>query len=123
MGLYDTVEIHESIDVPDEMGDVRTLQTKSLECLMDSYRVTEEGRLEREETETHLVPEEDRPHPDEDGLMKMAGMFNEESLGWKDTDYHGIVEVHESIGDEYRSFDLKFTDGELVDIEYKGERG
>ena len=129
MGLYDELTFEKGLDVdfppigadPFEI----TWQSKSIARhlpLLETYRVTDSGRLLKEEVEYTTVPEEDRPRYDEElggfenEFERGFGMLNRESKGWEDTAYHGIFEFHSSIDGTYVSLEAKFTDGELVEI-------
>lgn len=127
MGLFDTVTIEDGFDIsfPGLDTDPTRIdwQTKTLDRpAMDVYKLTMNGRLFKEQAHYEKVPEEERPAYDEERggfkkeSMKALGMLNKVHDGWEDTNYHGIVEIHRTIDDEYVSFDLKFTDGELVDV-------
>lgn len=129
MGLYDELTFEEGLDVdfPTLDGDPFdiTWQTKSIarhHPLRDMYRVTATGRLLKEDVEWNVVPEEERPEYDEElggfenEFERGFGMLDRESMGWEDTEYHGIFEFHSSIDGTYVSLEAKFTDGELVAI-------
>ena len=129
MGLYDELTFEEglNVDFPAVDGDPFdiTWQTKSIarhHPLRDMYRVTATGRLLKEDVEWNVVPEEERPEYDEElggfenEFERGFGMLDRESMGWEDTEYHGIFEFHSSIDGTYVSLEAKFTDGELVAI-------
>ena len=89
---------------------------------MDVYKITMDGRLYKEDARYESVPEEERPGYREeiDGFEndweRGRGMYAKIHDGWKDTDYHGILEFHAHIGGESYAYEAKFTDGELVEI-------
>lgn len=126
MGLYDIVELPDTVELPDFAGNPTEIewQSKTLQShpCMDVYKLTSEGRLLKEDAEYEQVPEEDRPNYDEDiggfknEIDEMFGSISKERHGWDDTEQHGIVEIHGVFEDTYYSYELKFTDGELVDI-------
>lgn len=127
MGLYDHVVIEDglAVEFPDLDDDPTRIdwQTKSLACpSMAVYKVTMDGRLFEEDAHYEEVPEDERPRYDEEieGFAKdwerAFGSLSKVHEGWSDTNHHGIVEIHSTVNDEYVSFDLKFTDGELVEI-------
>lgn len=130
MGLYDTVTFESGLDIsfPDLDFDPFEInwQTKTLarqRPCMDTYRITADGRLLKEECEYESVPEEERPRYDEElegferPLDRGLGSLRKIHHGWSDTEYHGIFELHKSVDGEYVSLDVKFTDGELVNVE------
>lgn len=127
MGMYDTVEIEDGVDVSFPGLDTAPTriewQTKTFRRpALEVYKVTMDGRLYKEDADYETVPEEDRPGYDEErgsfenDWQKGWGMLNKVREGWSDTDHHGILEIHSVVDDEYISYDLKFTDGTLVDI-------
>lgn len=127
MGLYDHLAIEDGLDTsfPGLGADPTRVawQTKSIgRPYMGRYKVTMDGRLYEADIDVEYVPEEDRPMYDEEQggfeseLHAAAGMFSESVEGWTDTGYHGVVEIHASVDDEFFSYDLKFTDGVLVDV-------
>lgn len=129
MGLYDTVKFEAGLEI--EFPDIGvdpfevTWQSKSISRYhpaLDTYRVTEDGRLFKEDAELEFVQEEERPWYDEaiggfeSSVAKMIGSLREVHHGWEDTEYHGIFELYASIDGEFVSVEAKFTDGHLVAI-------
>ena len=118
MGVYDRIEFDEDLDteLPGFEGDPSEIvwQTKSLqEPLLETYRVSEDGRLLKEEVEYEEVEGEEREAPGDLPNLPKRGKVH---LDWSDVEYHGIFEFHRIVDDEYRSFEAKFTDGKLVEI-------
>jgi hypothetical protein len=121
MGIYDRVEFDEDLDpeFPGFDGDPSEIvwQTKTLQKhpLLENFRVSDEGRLLKEEVEYEEVPGEERGSsevlPDLD-LPKRRKVH----LGWSDIEYQGVFKFHSIIDDEYTSFEARFTDGNLVKI-------
>ena len=133
MGLFDRVTFEDGIDVVVPELEVNitevTWQTKTIRRpAMENYKVTSEGRLFRQEVRTESVPEEERPRYDEElggfesDIDGIIGMFRTIPQGWTDTNYHGIVELHRTIDDEYVSLKAKFTDGDLVEVRLDDRR-
>lgn len=127
MGMYDTITIEQGIEIsfPDLDSDPSCIkwQTKTFEQpALVEYKITTDGRLFKEDASFETVPEEDRPGYDpesggfENKLNKSLGALKKVRNDWIDTEYHGIVEIHEIVDDEYVSYDLKFTDGTLVAV-------
>jgi len=119
MGMFDTVLIE--YDWPDDIED-NSFQTKDLENMMDNYTITEEGRLIFHKCHMEEVPEEERPYYgkpewDTNPIFQIMGCMNSVFDEDVDMNFHGILEVYNLIGDEWFSYNLKFTDGILVDIE------
>lgn len=125
--MYDTVTIEQADtavfpSLPIDLTSVEW-QTKTLnEPLLESYRVTADRRLLKEDTTFREVPEEDRPlyETEKDGFahdwQKAFGAIEEVHHEWSDTEYHGEFEIHAYPEDERVSLQLKFTDGKLVDV-------
>jgi len=127
MGMFDEVKIE--YEMPDSEIQNETFQTKSLENMMDNYTITKEGRLIFHKCHYEEVPEEERfyygkPEWDENkALFKFIGSMTSVYDGDVDMQYHGILEIHTMLGkykddgSTWYSYDLKFTDGVLVNIE------
>lgn len=144
MGMFDYLRCE--VPLPDGWQPDE-LQTKDFDCEMVTHVITQDGRLMLERIdETHIVPKEDRPYPNDDGLLGACGMLrHDKSL--HDSHFHGVVRFY---GSEYRQLDgspaqyngvmhgpdgvsdyitgkplkhiwheynAKFTDGKLVSIE------
>jgi len=129
MGLFDRLTFEDGLDVafPDIGVDPFevTWQTKSItrhHPMMDNYKVTADGALFKEEAEYEHVPEEERPYHDEEvggfegPVQEMAGSRRKIHHGWSDTEYHGVFEFHRTIDGDHVSLEVKFTDGQLVEI-------
>ncbi|MFC6787125.1 hypothetical protein ACFQFH_14950 [Halobaculum halobium] len=129
MGAFDRLRFEDglAIEFPGIGADPFeiTWQKKSItrhNPLMENYKITNAGRLFKEDTDYEHVPEEERPHYDEDAggfespLMRAAGSLQKVHHGWSDTDYHGIFEFHRTVDGDYVSLEAKFTDGRLVEI-------
>jgi len=119
MGMFDTVII--DYDWPDEITDTE-FQTKDLEDMLDTYTINEEGRLVLHKHHHEEVPEEERPYYgkpewDENPIYRIMGSINSVFDEYVDMNYHGMLEIHNFIDGEWFSYNLKFTDGTLVDIE------
>jgi hypothetical protein len=149
MGMFDYIRC--DYPLPDGWKPSE-LQTKDFNCEMVMHVITAGGRLMLERIdETHIVPKEERPHPNEDGLLGMMGMLRHQKSS-HESDFHGVVNFY---GSEYRHLDgrparprgishgpdgvkdytsgeelkhvwheynAKFTDGKLVSIEVVDEK-
>lgn len=144
MGMFDYIRVE--VPLPDGWQPDE-LQTKDFDCELVCHVITHDGILMLERIDnTEIVPKEDRPYPNDDGLLGMVGSLkHEKSL--HDSHFHGIVNFY---GSEYRNLDdtpaspngvchgpdgvtelqtgvplkhiwheynAKFTDGRLVEIE------
>jgi hypothetical protein len=144
MGMFDYVRCE--VPLPDGW-EPHDLQTKDFDCELVTHVITKDGRLMLERIdETHVVPKEERPYPNDDGLLGMCGMLRT-VRSQHDSNFHGVVNFY---GSEYRTMDdkpatprgvshcegratdyttgeplkhiwheynAKFTDGQLVSIE------
>lgn len=144
MGMFDYIRCEAPLPDGWEPGE---LQTKDFDCDLVTHVITKDGRLMLERIdETHLVPKEERPYPNDDGLLGMCGMMRTVTSR-HDSKFHGVVNFY---GSEYRHLDgrpaqpkgvshgpdgvkdyttgeplehvwheynAKFTDGQLVGIE------
>ena len=85
-------------------------QTKDFDCLLTKYKISDEGRLLEEEGGLELIPEEKR--------TSKFGFAEWIHKGWKDTNYHGMLNFYSYSGVKETSIEYlaKFTDGTLVEI-------
>lgn len=145
MGMFDYIRCEATL--PDGWKPDGPLQTKDFDCDLVCHVITADGRLMLERIDaTHLVPKEERPYPDDDGLLGMCGMVRTDT-SLHESKFHGVVNFY---GSEYRTledkparprgvlttgegssdmttgeklkhvwheYDAKFTDGRLVSIE------
>lgn len=118
MGMFDS--LHCDYPLGDERVQGHEFQTKDLECLMESYRITEDGRLLLKDVEWQWV--------DDPGNTFLGGHLDEVSHEWVDTNYHGILNFYTYYRDEEKmehvsvDFYAKFTDGKLVDLNRSDQR-
>lgn len=95
-------------------------QTKDFENIMDTYIITEDGKLLREQWHYEDVPEEQRPYfgkPEWDKAFgRIAGCMKKISEGWVDTNFHGWLNFYTSTPEGWLEFDVKFTDGYLSEV-------
>lgn len=111
MGLYDTIHIEQDIDEIRDGFDRLQSKTVKTRPALDVYKI-ENDRLYRQEFEMEETDEE----------MSFAdSTINKRTknvTGYEDVEYHGEIEIHTSDReeDQYLSYKLKFTDGELVNV-------
>ena len=131
MGLYDTVELHDGVhlpEYPDEVAPAEDVdwQTKGIDRpSMTTYRITADGRLLEEEWHSEEVPPEDRPYAsrddvDEDDLRYMVGSLKRVHDGWiKRNDYHGRFTITHSFEtlEDLVIYQVTFTHGRLEGFE------
>ena len=128
MGMFDNVELH-GYPIPDnhyatsnETLAETVFQTKDLDNALDTYFITEEGRLMHNQVTYELTPEEERPWKNDPELMDhpladLVGMLRPVKSEIVDTDYHGYLKIYTSIDNEWIEFVIKFTDGKVVSME------
>lgn len=85
MGMYD--EIHFEKPPIVNQPELLYFQTKSLENIMQGYRITEDGRFQEEDC-VYREPREDEKY--KIGEMTLPFMVKE-FKGWKDTNFTGEV--------------------------------
>ena len=117
MGMYNDILCE--YPLPDYKGN-GNLQTKDFECdCLTEYKITKDGRLLRFEFDEEIIPEDERPlcknKPPEErtAFDKACGFLRNRNTEWKDTNFHGILRMHDICYD----VSIKFTDGKLVSIE------
>lgn len=135
MGMFDTVTFEDvgQLPLPDKLkGFVlpNDFQTKDLECLMDEYVISNNSLHKK------IYKYEDLTDSEYQEYLKSIEQFKSSSLYdfWKDSgkkkrvfdhletvrEMHGYVRVYDYVKDDdseyYIEYNLKFTDGILVDI-------
>lgn len=112
MGLFDYV--HVLWPMPAGYQD-RAYQTKDFpKPFMESYQITQDGRLLHEDVEYYTVPEEQRPGyqrylaTGKKGYL-IEGFLGERNRHWIDTMYHGNVVFYDI--DVW--FTARFNNGQL----------
>lgn len=121
MGMFDYLFIdtkmlpvsdEEKIIIVDEPG----WQTKDFENVMTEIYITNDGELKINRWEYEVVPKEERPHPDDDGIAGLVGSLRRSNERLETIPHHGYVRFYTSISGKWYEFNAKFTDGKLVEI-------
>jgi len=134
MGLFDTVELFEGVHLPDYPDGLAPAsdaawQTKGIDRpAMETFRITADGHLYKEEVHYKRVPPEDRPYAsredvDEDDLLYGAGSRKRIHDGWTHRDsYHGRFRITHSFDavESLVSYQVTFTHGQLEGFERAG---
>lgn len=101
-------------DVIDAIKEENDFQTKCLDNYLGNYIITAQGYLKSQHFEEYEhINDEDSPLK---FRVKQKGEY------WMDENFHGIVTIYNGypiINDDnqiYINFNLKFTDGQLVNI-------
>lgn len=127
MGLFDTVTLHEDVQLPEYPAgapppETVEWQTKGIDRpSMSTFRITTGGRLLKENWHSKEVPPENRPHAnredvDEDDVLYMAGALERVHDGWTERDnYHGRFKIKRSFDDidGLVTYEVTFTHGRL----------
>ena len=117
MGMFDTLKVEIKIPGFSEVPNIE-FQTKSLDCALENYVITNNGELYREvwehkwiEDETHFLGGYDYRIPDS---------YRREYL----TDYHGDIIFYEgrSADGTWRDYTARFTEGKLTRIWYEDKQ-
>ncbi|MFC6722055.1 hypothetical protein [Halobacteriaceae bacterium SHR40] len=131
MGLFDTVKLYDDVHLPEYPENAKPAggidwQTKGIDrpC-MDTFRITADGRLLKEEWHAETVPPEDRPYAsrddvDEDDPRYYMGMMERIHDGWIERhEYHGRFEITHSFdsADLVVRYRVTFTHGRLENFE------
>lgn len=142
MGMIDTVIIDSKITLPDFPKELNHANirwdTKSLLQELRSFRISSEGRLLMKKQDRREMTKEERERYAKDKgydsweELKNSSRYDPmrkyitENERWVDCNYHGVFEFHSKVGDNgydtYFSYEAKFSDGDLDDITFLGDR-
>lgn len=132
MGMFDTIKC--LYPLPDGF-DAEGLewQTKDLECELDEYTITADGRLVHDEWKYESVPDNERPYPEAtEGLKSVMGSIrrvvtkpNVEVPYHGDIVFygsnvcasgHGMCVTDDDQPPQWREYSARFTNGRLQEI-------
>ena len=127
MGMFDTIFVNVYL-LPlnkDELelfqktyeSDIINCQTKDLDCDLTEIYITDEGDLKINRWEYEEVPKEERPHPNAEGLLGLAGSLRRINQRLEMIYHNGTVVFYTDIGDLWYEFTATFTNGKLDYIE------
>jgi len=122
MGMFDTLKINmDKLPLtPEErkgLGKEPWFQTKDFDCTLTEVYITDEGELKINRWEYESVPMEERPHPNEEGLLGIVGSLRRGNERLETIPYHGYVNFYtDGKDDRWYEFNAKFTDGKLVEV-------
>jgi hypothetical protein len=122
MGMFDELRCEAPLPRP-EMQD-RTFQTKDMNCVLEEYTITREGRLVCHPHRLEANPDwVDDPSK---GIAGLFGMLQRVDLPSYDRNYHGDIyfydfdkpDAERAPGDygDLITFRARFTDGQLTSI-------
>ena len=129
MGLYDNVKCKYKLPGATKEVQNDTFQTKDLGSTMDHYTITEEGELVNHVYEYYEVPEEERPNYgtpewDSNPYSKLLGSMRSKFIENRKINYHGVISIYTiADDDEWWEYEIKFTDGKVVDIRRINKKG
>jgi len=123
MGMFDYLKCERVM--PDGYdGRANQFQTKDFECAMVEYQISPEGRLLQPIWHSEEVPKNERPYPNNDGLLGICGSLRIVVEKMHDMNYHGIVHFYDyNSKQEWHGYLAKFTEGQLVSIECDSRTG
>jgi hypothetical protein len=117
MGMFDTLKVQLKIPGFAEVPDVE-FQTKSLDCALENYVITNNGELYREKWDYNWIT--DDTHFLGGYEHKIEGSYRREYL----TNYHGDIIFYEgkSVDGRWRDYTARFTEGKLTRIWYEDKQ-
>lgn len=104
MGMYDNVRCEYPLPGIADPAKIE-FQTKSMDTLFETYRITAEGKLEAEDYDL-----EDQSDPNAKGFMRFVGSCTRIPKGWNPVDFTGTLNFY---GNE--------NSGNLFLISFEGE--
>ena len=118
MGMFDTLYVNVNLlPITNEEQELFeedcSFQTKDFDCELSEIYITDDGELKINRFEYEEVPKEERPHPDVDGLMSLAGSLRRINERLETIPYHGIVNFYTQVNNVWYEFFAKFDDGKL----------
>ena len=117
MGMFDYLRVDRQL--PDGTdGSTAQFQTKDFECSMVEYQISAEGRLLQPIWHSEEVPKEQRPFPNDEGFLGLAGSMRTVVDRMHDMNHHGIVNFYrwDAAAKKLHEYNAKFTEGQLVGI-------
>ena len=113
MGMYDNLSC--AVPLPDGYTG-GGFQTKDLDCILARVEIRADGTLWIERFNQEVVPETERPYPNETGILALVGMLRSVNVRWEQVRLHGILNFYAGDATTWHEYDAKFTDGKLVSI-------
>lgn len=119
MGMFDTVRCKVVLPGTHPFGANSVFQTKSLDCMMDEYVIEEDGQLLVHTGTYEVVPKEQRPYPNDEGIRGVIESLTFVSTGWKPVDAHQRVCFYGDRDNIWYEWETMFTHGKLEGIVVK----
>ena len=109
MGMFDDITCY--YPLPDGRTDLNPdgFQSKSLDCCLDRYVITREGRLILRAYDLEVIPDEERE-------KTWSPIFRRVNERDEVLPYHGLIRFYQCGPDGWGEYEAKFTDGLLVSI-------
>jgi hypothetical protein len=122
MGMFDSLYFNKEIlplsdDILKDLPDDIEWQTKSLDCVLEKLFI-KNGELLVETYDTELIPENERPYPNEPRL-RFYGMYQQINVRLEKYEYSGTIIFYSSVNDVWYEFFGEFQDGKLIKITNK----
>ena len=123
MGMFDTVKIslHKLPLTKSELkklGHDPWFQTKDFDCVLTNIRIDDDGSMTEDKWETELVPKEERPYPDDEGILGCMGMLKHVNERTEKMDFTGIFHFYTNsvVDDEWFEFQCEADKGVMKTI-------
>lgn len=98
------------------IGDKPGWQTKDLDCQMTEIYITEEGKLQVNKWTYEIVPKEERPHPEDDGILGMMGMLKRVNEHLEDITTEPTLTFYSDVKGKWYEFTAIFENAKLKEI-------
>jgi hypothetical protein len=118
MGMFDTLFVNlDFLPLTSEeqefLGEDCSFQTKDFDCELTEIYITDDGELKINRFEYQDVPRHERPHPNDDGILGLAGSIRRINERLETISYNGFVEFYTYVDGVFFEFFAKFDDGKL----------
>lgn len=121
MGMFDQIKCNYPLPNTPSVIQNDTFQTKDFYNAMDDYVITSEGRLLHKKYNWEIVPEKERPYYgksewNKNPLFQMIGSLKRTDEEVVDIEFHGILNMYTHVNGMWYEYNIKFTDGNVVEI-------
>lgn len=118
--MYDEVVCYYSLPGITKIGLI--FQTKTFDGLLDKYTIIETGRIIHHSCHWEVVPEEERPYYgkpewEKNTIYQIMGSLKTVHDADIDINFHGYLNMYTHIRKKWFEYNIKFTDGNIVEIE------
>lgn len=115
MGLYDHIRCRAPL--PDDGPQDAVFQTKDTEeQYLGDYTIAADGLLIHHKTRLEVVPLEERPFPDGEGLAALYGSERRVPIGDEVIPHHGDIYMCTHHNGVFVEYCARFTEGKLARI-------